>query len=86
MPVVVLGAADPVHVLDDDVIGSDRDLPVAAGTAVELLGDRADQPGLVALVGAADEAGARVGEALERTHLPVTVAARLRPGALRSRR
>ena len=68
VPVVVLGAAEPAHVLDDDVVGPDRDLAVTAGAAVELLGDRADQPDLVAPVGLAEEAGARVRQSLETLH------------------
>ena len=69
VPVVVLGAADPPHVLDDDVLGPDRDLAAAAGTAIELLRDRADQPRLVALVGVADEARPRVRQILEAVHV-----------------
>ena len=76
MPVVVLGAADPAHVLDDHVLGADRDLAVAARAAVELLRDRADQPRLIALGGGADEAGAGVGKALEGVHRRQIVARR----------
>ena len=36
VPVVVFGAAEPQHVLDDGVLGADLDVAVAAGAAVEL--------------------------------------------------
>jgi adenylate cyclase len=55
--------------VNDDVVGSDRDLTVTSGTAVELGRDRSDQPRLVALGRLAAEAGARVGEAVQVAHL-----------------
>src|SRR5215213_521395 len=61
VPVMVLGSTGAVHVLDDRVLGADLDLAVAAGTAVELAGDAADQPRLVALVGQSAQAPADAG-------------------------
>jgi len=69
VPVVVLGATDPSHVLDDHVLAADEYLVVAARTAIELLRDRADQPGLVALVRVADQARPRVRQILEAVHV-----------------
>src|SRR6266571_5342727 len=68
VPVVMVGAAGPPHVLNDHVVSADRDLAVATGTAVELARDPADQPRLVALLGEAAEAGARIGQAFEFSH------------------
>ena len=51
VPVVMVGAAEPVDELDDRVLVADLDVAVAAGAAVELARDPADQPGLVALFG-----------------------------------
>ena len=49
MPVVVLGSADTTDVLDDHVLGADLNFVMAAGAVVQLLRDRANKPGLVAL-------------------------------------
>ena len=62
VPVVVLGAAEAQHVLDDGVLGADLDVAVATGAAVELLRDAADQPGLVAFVVVAAQAPALAGQ------------------------
>src|SRR5882724_3303972 len=42
VPVVMVGAAEPPHVLDDRVLLADRDVAVTAGAVVELAGDTAD--------------------------------------------
>src|SRR4051794_22565824 len=68
MPVVVFGAAEAEHILDDDVIAADLDFAVAGRAAVELAGDGADQPGLVALFGRATQAPAFVRQAVEAGH------------------
>lgn len=52
---VMVGAAEPQHVLDDDVLSSDLDLVMAARTSIDLLRDRADQPGLVPFGGYAQK-------------------------------
>src|SRR3954453_2832537 len=62
VPVMVLGPSGPVHVLDDRVLGADLDLSVTARAAVELAGDAADQPGLVAFVGESAKAPALAGQ------------------------
>ena len=54
---MVFGAAEAQDVLDDGVLAADRDVAVAAGTAVELLAEAADQPDLVACIVAAAQAG-----------------------------
>src|SRR6202012_3266266 len=43
VPVVVVGAAEPAHELDDGVLVADLDVAMATGAAVELAGDAADQ-------------------------------------------
>jgi len=68
MPVMMIGAACAANVVDDYVIAADRDLAVTSGAAVELAGDRANQPRLVALVGEPAKAGASIGKAVESTH------------------
>ncbi len=55
VPVVVVGATGPEHVLDDHVDVADADAAVAARAGVDLLRDAADQPGLVALGGDAEQ-------------------------------
>jgi hypothetical protein len=61
MPVVVIGAPCSADVVDDDVLGPDRDLAMATGAAIELARDAPDQPGLMPLRGEAAKAGAGVG-------------------------
>ena len=68
---VVVGAAEPAHVLDDRVLVADLDVTVAAGAAVELARDPADQPGLVALFGDALEAPADARLAIEGSDLQI---------------
>src|SRR4029453_6062062 len=68
MPVVVVGAADAAHVMDDDVVGADLDRAVAPRAPVQLARDVPDQPRLVALVGQPAKAVAGVGEAVEVAH------------------
>lgn len=65
---MVLGAPDPVDVLDDDVLGADLDLVMTPRAAVELLRHRADKPRLVTRVGEADEARTTVREVFESVH------------------
>jgi hypothetical protein len=64
---MVVRSAEATDVVDDHVVGPDVDLTVAAGTAIQLRGDPADEPRLVALIGEADEGGALVRKAL-RVH------------------
>lgn len=68
VPVVMLGAAEAHHVLDHDVLIADPDVPVTPGAAVELLGDAADQPRLVALEVEALQAPACVGKSFVLAH------------------
>src|ERR1044072_4385309 len=68
VPVVVFGAAQSENVLDDGVLTADGDVPVAAGTAIELLSEAADQPDLIALVIATAQAPALAGEAGALVH------------------
>lgn len=63
VPVMVFGAAEAKDVLDDDVLRANLDVPVAGRAAVELAGDTADQPGLVALFGDAPQAPAFIRKA-----------------------
>src|SRR5262245_1823691 len=65
VPVSVLDLARGVRVADDDVIGADRDLAVAAWAAVELAGHGPDQDHLLALVTRAGEAEPGVGQVVE---------------------
>jgi hypothetical protein len=49
VPVLVLGAAQTRHPLNDHVFHPDLDRAPASGAAVKLLGDGPDQPYLVAV-------------------------------------
>src|SRR5215213_11968145 len=68
VPVVVVCAAEPADELDDGVLLADRDLAMAAGAAVELAGDAADQVDLVALFVDPGEAPADARLSLELVH------------------
>ncbi len=72
MPVVVVGAAFAQDVLDDHVGLTDLDAPVTAGARVELLGDAADQPGLIALGGEAEQRLASVGQVVVHVRRPLS--------------
>jgi hypothetical protein len=72
MPVVVVGAPEPQHVLDDDVVAADADLAVTARAPVQLLGDATDQPGLVAFGGQAQQRLACVGQVVEHGGSPLS--------------
>ncbi len=83
VPVVVVGAAGPEHVLDDDVGLADADAAVAARARVELLRDAADQPRLVALGGEAEQRLTPVWQVVEHDRAPLSRPAELgaSPGA-----
>src|SRR5680860_1416398 len=65
---MVFGPAQPQHVLDDRVLAADRDVAVAAGAAVQLLTEAADQPELVAFVVVTAQAPALAGQPGVRAH------------------
>jgi hypothetical protein len=65
MPVVMIGTAEPADELDDRVLVADLDVAVAAGAAIELAGDAADEPGLVALFGGSFEAPPHTRQSVE---------------------
>lgn len=65
VPVGVLGPSDPAHVLDDNVFVTGLDRPFAATAVVELLGDRADDPDLVPIIGMAGQALTPVWKSVE---------------------
>ncbi len=55
VPVGMLGAASYPDVLDDDMLVTDVNRTPATEAVVELLGDRPDNPDLVALIGETGE-------------------------------
>jgi hypothetical protein len=72
MPVVVLGAAETVDVLDDRVLVAELDVTVAAGAAVQLPRDPTDQPSLVTLFGDPLEAPSHTRLSVKLPHVLVT--------------
>ena len=68
VPMVVLGAAEPVDVLDDRVLVAELDVTVTTGAAIELPRDPADQPGLVTLFGDPLEAPSHAWLSVELAH------------------
>src|SRR4051794_4869006 len=73
---VVVCAAEAADELDDSVLLADGDLTVAAGAAVELAGDAADQVDLVALFVDAGEAPANARLSLELAHRRLAIQAK----------
>jgi hypothetical protein len=70
----MIGPAEPKHELNDYVLLADPDLPVAAGTPVELLRDPPDQPRLVALGGQAEQGLSGVGQIVVHAVLALSTA------------